>query len=350
MNRVSHVTVREVAADAGVSVSTVIRILSGSDKFRPEKVQRVNESVRRLGYIPHTSAKAMRTGRYGAVGLLLSTKEGKSILPNRLFDSILDTSSSFGLHVSVAKLSDSSLSHTQSVPGLLASLMCDGLLINYNADIPENLLKCVNRSPVPVIWINSKHGSNCVYPDDFGGACMGVEYFANLGHRRIGFVDYVYGPESRTKPGSHYSIKDRMDGFLHTCARLGLDGCVVDYENGCGRFMQGDFSFLDEWLLSGGRPTAVITYTGAESRWICIRARELGVRIPEELSVMCFDDDIVEAGGISIGGLIIPQSEQGRISVEMLMHAIENPGERIEPVKVPFSVAVGKSVCAPALQ
>ena len=163
------VTIRQIAARTGLSPITVSRVLGDkSDKHRPETRERVLRAAEELGYRINTAARAISTGRFGSVALLMSTEGSFSYLPGPLMDGIQEVLEEQDLHLTVARLSDEKLTDAEYVPQILREWTADGVLINYHFHIPGRLIELVRRYNVPSIWINSKQECNSVHPDDFG--------------------------------------------------------------------------------------------------------------------------------------------------------------------------------------
>jgi len=246
------VTIHQIAAHVGLSAKTVSRILSHADApHRAETRERVLAAARDLGYRPNRSARAMRTRRAGSVALLLSTVTHRSILSNLLREGIQSALAEHGLHLLIASLPDAHLTDEELLPQVLREWATDGLLINYNADVPATMPAIIARHAIPSVWINAKREADCVHPDDFAAAREATERLIALGHRRIGFA--AFGGVT------HYSAADRLEGCRAALAAAGLGQPQVLEAGGAPAARA---ALADAWLQAPARvrPTAVLVY------------------------------------------------------------------------------------------
>src|SRR4051812_25654694 len=136
----ARVTLQDIAAHVGVDRSTVSRVLSNKAAeggISSDLAQRIFSKARELNYIPNTSARAVRMGRFNCAALLMSTDAGRSYLPSHMLDGIHDELAAEDMHLTVAKVPDEKLNNEDHVPKILRTLMADGVLINYTHHLPE---------------------------------------------------------------------------------------------------------------------------------------------------------------------------------------------------------------------
>src|SRR3982751_6196015 len=184
----SRITLQDIASHVGVDRSTVSRVLSNKAAeggISIELANRIILKARELNYIPNTSARAIRMGRFNCAALLMSTDSGRSYLPSRLLDGIHDGLAASDLHLTVAKVPDEKLNSEDYVPKILRTLMSDGLLVNYTHHLPEHLVEIVEQRQLPAVWINSKQPHDAIYPNNRRGAMLATERLLNLGHKKI---------------------------------------------------------------------------------------------------------------------------------------------------------------------
>jgi DNA-binding LacI/PurR family transcriptional regulator len=104
----------------------------------------------------------MRTGSFGCVALLLSTRQFHSALPIGLMEGIHDGLAERNLHLTFARVPDEKLTDEQEVPKFLREWMADGMIVNYTHDFPVRLLTLINEHEMPSIWTNAKLDADCV--------------------------------------------------------------------------------------------------------------------------------------------------------------------------------------------
>ncbi len=340
------ITLRDVAAESGVSLPTASQILNPSsgraELFSVATRERVRATAARLGYRPNMAARSTSTGRFGAVTLLLSSDPVRSQLPGELFAGIDDAVAAADLHLLVARLPDQKLTDAGMVPKLLQQLASDGLLINYNANIPPVMVELIDRHSLPGVWINSKQKHDCVHPADREMARAGTRLLLDAGHRRIAFVDYTHGSEV---PESHYSARDRRDGYFETMKAAGLEGRMIW---GTGDIPYEErIAFTRSWLEARDCPTAVLCYSNHEGAAIMSVADRMGLSIPRDLTVIVVHDRPVQHFEVHLPTLVLPEREVGLRAVAMLIRRISGQVTKAKGVAVPHTLANGDWIAPP---
>ena len=338
------VSIRQVAETAGVSTATVSHVLGRrGHSYRPETCQRVLRVAREMGYRPNASARSMRSGRFGAVALLLSTEPHRSSLPGTLLGAIQDVLAKQDLHLTLGRLPDERLTSEGFVPKILRELMADGLLINYFADVPQRLVELIQSYHLPSVWLNVKQRYDAVCPDDIKAARQAVQRLATLGHRRIAYVNY-----SRPAPGNgpHYSMLDRRRGYERAMRQAGLSAQVIEPEAHTERAARVEASI--SWLTGEDRPTAVIGYGASSALPVLYAAAVGGLRVPQDLSLVTFSDQLVDEAGMPLDTILVPEQGVAEAAVEMLMQKINDPSQQVTSRKVAFGFERGRSVGPPA--
>lgn len=336
------VTIKDVAKRSGLSLSTVSRVLNNKDEhFAEETRQLVLRTVKELGYRINSGARAIRKGCFGCVALVLdNTVLGRSNLPQEMLHGLSEGLEQRGLHLTVACLPDQELTHEGFVPKILREWMADGMIINYNKLVPEQMVHLVESYNVPSVWLNLKRDDNCVYPDDFAAGAELTRRLLDMGHRRIAYVHYGYSHEEY-----HYSELDRRDGYVKAMRDAGASPMVIDRYNEA----MGLADRLEGWtrlLKSPQRPTAVVAY-GMEGLYSPVRAADrAGLRVPLDLSVATFSGRPIDIG-IAVAHMRTPEWDVGRQAVSMLCEIIDSPAKRLPALALPFSFDAGESVAPP---
>jgi LacI family transcriptional regulator len=330
------VTIDDIAARARVSRMTVSNVLSGRVKHvLPQAVrraERIREIAAAMGYRPNAAARAVSQGRCGAAGLLLSMNEATSAVNGWLLRGLDTALAEHDTHLTLIRLPDAKLVNEGYVPKLLREFAVDGLLINYHAHIPPQLIELIERHRTPSVWINSKQPHDSVYPDDYRGAYDATVRLIGDGHRAIAFLDY-----STDWAGGawHYSSVDRRDGYLKAMTEAGLaprliaDGYVKPEHR---------LEATRRWLHAPDRPTAVLSYTREELRPIINLTLNTSIRIGRDLALATFGALPVSSELLApIGTMMIPHEQIGRKAVELLMNKIGSPFVEEPSVAMPLA-------------
>ena len=332
------VTIKQIAAAAGVSVQVVSRALNGQTLGRRrdarERVERILELAGQLNYRRDLAATATRSGKFGTIAMVVSSGDTRrSNLPSALLAAITESLDQRNMHLSIARMSDQSLTDEERVPRLLRDLGADGLLINYNQWVPPAMNRLIEHHVIPAVWLNDKRPAQAVYPDDFNGAHQATEYLLALGHRRIAYAGHCLAPNV------HYSEIDRRTGFEAAMQAAGLVPLVIAEANA-----EAQMRAFDAMLSEAGRPTAVLAYSVNLATNLIVAAAEQGIKCPRDISVMTFSGGEARAGRC-LTMMRIPDAEVGRIGVEVLLSHVDRRESR-PAVAVPLTMSEAET-CRP---
>lgn len=310
------VTIRDVARHAGVSVATASRALNGHAVVNPMTRDRILSVVAELGFSPSPAARRLSLGRTLTVGVVVSFLTRPQAAERlRGVDAVL-TDSEFDLviyNVETVQKRDHYLStlHSQRTDGLLV------LSLPPNEEVGATLA----RGPVPVVFIDvhtaSVVGLPRVVGDDVAGGRLAARHLLELGHRSIGFIG-----DSTHDPFGFTSSHDRERGFASELAAAG----VAIPPEWIGHGAHGRYEARDRaraMLAADHRPSAIFAASDTQALGVIAAARELGIRIPGDLSVVGYDD--IEAADY-VGLTTVRQQlfESGRRGAEILLSEIRH--------------------------
>jgi LacI family transcriptional regulator len=320
---IGKVTIREIADLAGVSIATVSRVVNGRGDVAPETRELVQRIVRERGYMTNRSARGLSRGRTGLIGATVP-------MLHPLYFSYLLSGAAEALYEQDMRLvlCPTMHEHDREV-SLLERLMhgtTDGAVIilpEESSDELEQLLNHGYRFVVvdPLLPLNARIPA--VSAANAAGATQAMQHLLELGHRRIAAV---------TGPRGGKASVDRRRGYYAALAEAGI---APDPE----LEVEGDFRIpsgaeLTARLLDLPEPpTAVFAFNDNMAIGALRAARARGIRVPEELSVVGFDD--LEEAEIVTPALTTvrqPLAEMGRIAVSLLLRLLE--GQRLEALHV----------------
>jgi LacI family transcriptional regulator len=346
-------TIKQVALRTGLSIPTVGNILNRDDhRYRSETRQRVLEAARDLGYRPNSAARATRHGRFGCAALVLGREKqrSRSALPQFLMDGLEEELSRHDMHLTVSRLSDDDLCRNEFVPKVLRQHTADGMIFYYTHEIPLQMTELVHAHQPPAVWMNVMLEADCVYFDDRLAAKRVTEHLLSLGHRRTALVHLVARSSweltfEDSWRNRHYSVMARAEGYTEALAAAGHAPVIFSHQ----RFInEGEHLPACRSLLAGvDRPTAVLAYSDLEAVSVVVAATSLGLRIPQDLSLVVFAAEPRWIGGHLVSAAEMPTAQMGHCSVRMLRRKLEALHEPCEPEALPYGLGGGSTTAPP---
>ncbi len=319
MNQKNIPTIRDVAKVAGVSVSTVSRVLNDKDDVSTDTYAKVQEVIQDLGYASSLAAKGMRSRRTNVIGLVVPDVGDSFTIQvmkgvNRAIqeleqDLIVFTGGNHAIRSWPAR--------EQQYVSLLNGSITDGIILVAPT-------ATVFATPHPLVAVDphpEETEFSSVIATNRVGALALMEYLIQLGHRRIGFIGGRTDLQSALRRFQGYK-----DGLCR--ANLPLEQVLIqpgDYTRESG------YTGAQKLLSLSDRPTAIFAANDQSAIGVIHAAQEMGLRVPEDLSVAGFDN-IPEAGYIGGGLTTVDQfiDKMGYIAVEMLLKLIEDkPVEKL---------------------
>jgi DNA-binding LacI/PurR family transcriptional regulator len=319
------VTIRDVAKAAGVSPGTVSRAINNSPLVKPETREQIMQVVKELGYRPHLGARRLSTGKTLTIKVFVPffTRPSVSERLNGVVHALAE--SDYDLVI-----------HNVATPEQRASCFemlprrdeVDGALVVSLAPTDEEAARLA-EAEVPFTFIDVRRPDlamiSQIYVDDVAGGRLATDHLLRLGHRRIGFV----GDE--IADGFHFtSSRDRYRGYRQALADAGLPVQAGYYSVGPhGRLPAAQQA--RELLAHPQPPTAIVAASDTQAVGVLQAARALGRRVPEDLSVVGYDDielaDVMQL--TTVRQLLF---ESGRRGAEQLLQLLAD--DEVEPVHV----------------
>jgi DNA-binding LacI/PurR family transcriptional regulator len=315
------VTIRDVARKAGVSVATASRALNGMDIVNPQTRDRILMVMEELGFRPSPAARRLSLGRTLTVGVVVSFLTRPQAAERlRGVDAVLGDSE-FDL---VIYNVESVQKRDHYLGSLAGSQRTDGLIVMSLPPLAE-AASALSRSPVPVIFIDVHTPSVSSMPrvigDDLAGGAMAARHLLDLGHTAIAFIgDAVADPFGFT------SSRDRERGLMDELAKASVSIPAAWIGHGAhGRYEARDLAH--RILTAERRPTAIFTASDTQALGVIAAAREIGLHVPDDLSVIGYDD--IEAADY-VGLTTVRQQlfESGRRGAEILLSEIESRSDQ----------------------
>lgn len=283
MSKKKRVTLRDVARQAGVSPTAVSFAYNAPHQLSQATRERIIDTANELGYQPHPVARTLATGRTNTIGLVMPTGLDW-ILHDPLFSLILGE---IGTVCDEEKMRILIVPAKGEVsPGLLSTIAADGfVLFSIHRDHP--LGRVIERTSRPLVMINGdEHLAAPMFNvDDVQGAYLAAQHLIEKGHRRIAVG--TLGPREDGVIVPAY--ERRMQGYQAAVRDAGLPPSTLRPVFIRGLLSKGTESFDKIWALSP-RPTAVLCVSDVRALAVLEGARKAGVRVPDDLAVVGFDN------------------------------------------------------------
>lgn len=339
--RSGNATLRDVAQLADVSDATVSRVLNGSSKVREKTRARVMRAVDELQYTLNPHARRLAGGRSNVVGLLLpdfNVGYGAEILHG-----VDDELNRHGYDLMLYNARRGGTLHAASYMAALEKGLADGLLVVLPHDAGI-YLQTLQERQFPCVLIDhqgrNEEAGECFAVDvtNWQGAFDATQYLIDLGHRRIGFIT------GRMNLGC---ARDRLAGYRDALKQNGIQPDKALICNGSFHQPEG-YACAQALLALRNPPTAIFASNDTMAFGVMDAARDCGLRIPEDISIIGFDD--IPQCTMTHPPLTTvrqPLHEMGQTAVQMLFSVIDNPQQ--PPVRVRLQTQlVMRGTVAPA--
>lgn len=337
-----RVTITDVAKAANVHASTVSRVLNARAELSllPETRERVIAAATRLGYRPSALARGLRMRRTFTLGMLVPD------ITNPVFPGIIKgvegAAHARGYHLILCN-TDDSYEREASYLRVLREWRIDGLVI-ASSSTGEATLAELRREKVPFVLLNSASRASddlAVAPDNRRGVALALDHLIQLGHRRIGLIA---APQT-TMTGQERLMAARATLRRHHLAHEDALVAVADsFSEAAG------YSAARRLLLDAEPPTAIFGANDLIALGAIRLAREIGLMVPGDLSVVGFNDiPQSELFDPPLTTVRVPQEEMGVLAAALLIDHVE--GRRIErrQVTLETQLVVRGSTAAPAV-
>jgi LacI family transcriptional regulator len=306
-------TIRDVAAQARVSVATVSAVLNGSRPVRAALRARVEDAIQALGYRPNLIARALNTRRSHTLALLVPSLTNPMFV--RLAEIVEGAAHTAGYALFVA-VSQGRPERAREQVERLITLGVDGLLAVLSWDIVEGLPRQrMERHGVPVVGVGgSRTISNvdCLVTDDEQAGRVAGRYLAALGHKAVWFIGVTGSQATELRARG---LQDSLSSDAGSDSHL-----WITYANGHGEL--DGAQAIETMLKEGTDASAVVALNDAMAVGALNALRAAGIRVPDCISVIGFGDTVSSFSFPKLSTLAYPVEDIGRASVQRILARI----------------------------
>jgi len=360
--KADKVTIVEVAARAEVSVATASRVLGNYGYSGAKTRQRVEAAAAELGYRPNKLARGLITGRTSTIGVIAG--DISSPFYAAVLRGISDGVEARGMGLLITN-SDETVSREIAATKLLLESQVDGLIVSPCDVSGAAHLKEASDAGMPMVLIDRKVAGleiDSVAVENFESTRAGVLRLLHTGHRRIGLVAELGRTAARHLPGflaaaqhqtppapsSVSTSWQRLGGFLaaHRDAGVAPDPALI-VPVGTHAAMAAQQAV--QALLQGPeRPSALFCADGLMAAGTMAAIVECGLRVPDDLSLVCFDDlDWMAFVGSGIDAIAQPRRRLGKTAATLLLARIRGARGRVRDLRLRPKFLLRGSVRSP---
>jgi LacI family transcriptional regulator len=315
------ITIRDVASHARVSVTTVSHVLNGTRAVSPEARDRVRHAVEALNYVPSALARSLKSSRTHTVGMLIPNNSNPYFA--EIIRGIEDRCYASGFSVVLCNTDDEPLKQSTYVR-LMAEKQVDGIIVVSSGTDPE-LISELRKLSMPQVIVDREIedlAADLVEVHHEAGARLATEYLLGLGHRRIACIA---GPQALS------SARQRLEGYRNALKAAGIRADAAWIRTG-DFTSEGGYAAALSLLQGGGeRPTAVFAANDLMAVGAICAAAQQGLRIPQDLSVIGFDDiALANHTNPPLTTIAQPKHETGHLAADLLLLRIAQPGRELQ--------------------
>jgi DNA-binding LacI/PurR family transcriptional regulator len=323
-------TLEAVATQAGVSRSTVSRVVNGSSSVSPEVITAVNAAISQLNYIPNRAARSLANRQTMAIALVVP-EDTNRFFGDPFFAEIVQgitqglEDSDYVLNLQLASPSSPS---DKTIRYLLGGNVDGAIVVSHHSG--DDFFTTLDAT-IPVVfggrpYLPEQHTNNYVDVDNSAGAAMGTQYLIDLGRKRIGFI---------AGPANMQAAIDRAEGWRSTLEAAGLPTDLVS---------EGDYTMLSgviamrDLLTRAPDLDAVFVASDLMATGALSVLRERGRQVPHDVAVVGFDDSsAATSGDIQLTTVHQPSREMGVEMARMLLALLRGEAterERVMPTRM----------------
>lgn len=321
---------RDVAIKTGFTVSTVSKALNRSEEISPKTAQKIMVAAKELGYTPkRASGWTAKT-----IGVILP--EVQSLYHAGLLQRLGEEIEKYD-YVMLTMFTSSFTGSVEPYMERMRQYKPDGLIIYCTHFFTENEYRIINNSGIPTIMLNESNSSFAIDSISIQtemGVRLAVEHLIQLGHRKIGYI-------------GEYNSDVRYQMFCKILEKNGIKVNPHYILQTSKRFEEGGYELAKELLKRKELPTGIVASYDQIALGAMRAFQEQGVKIPEDISIVGFDNIIMDDySSIPLTSVTSPVEQMGITAVKILMDAIRNPETHVvQNVFLQSRLVIRKSTC-----
>ena len=330
------ISIKDIARTAHVSHSTVSRALRNSPLVNRQTAARIREIAAREGYTVSAVARSLVTKRTDTIGVVVTSVADPFVAEVVAGIEEMALAQHFSVFLANCHADpDRELRVVKS----FHERRVDGVLVN-SSRVGSLYLPLLAEMKVPIVLINNQHPGDFVHSvgiDNLGAGRAAARHLVKLGHRRIAYLGNQFGLQADT---------DRFGGYRQVLGEAGLGFQPELVAHGDGK-PEGGKRGMERLLASPEPPTAVFCYNDLQAIGAMRAARERGLKVPDDVSVVGLDDILLSSyTDPPLTTVQQPKQEMGRIAVQILVELLGG-GKPVTQIKLEGALIIRESTSAP---
>jgi len=333
-------TIKDVAREVGVSINTVSRALNGKPDVSPETRRLVLKAAQRLNYMPNKLARGLRSNKTGIIGVIVAD------IANPFFSAVVKgmgkAAKELGYSIILQDTSENYKNEEEAIQ-IMISEQVDGLLITP-VQTEKRSIHMLQESGIPFVLVAryfDDADTDYVVADDVQGGYLATAHLIEKGHEKIAFIN---------GPAYNSSAIERFQGYKKALEEhdIGLNESLI--RNGA-LTMEDGYTYGKALLMDHDpQPTALFTFSDFVALGAMKAVREAGLRIPEDIAIVGYDDiDFAFCLESPLTTIRFPKREIGEEAISVLEKKID--GQKCHSnLKIPVELVIRQSSLSTANQ
>ncbi len=322
-------TIYDVAKLSGISISTISRVLNMPDKVNSETQRRVMDAIDQLGFVPRADARARALRNTARIGVLTPFFTAPSFVQRLRGVASALSKANYELVIYPVDSMDHLQGYISSIP-LMRNI--DGLIIMSLSLEDQDAQRLFNNGMETVLIEYSHPQLNSIQIDDQHGGQLAAEHLISKGHKTFAFLGDIEPPERF----AIHPVKSRLTGFKQVLQGAGLS-LPKAYIRSAPYTQKESRQAALELLGLSKPPTAIFAASDTQALSVMKVARQLNIKIPNDLAVVGFDDiDVAEH--VDLTTVCQHLDESGRLAAEILLARINEPNQPLQHINLPLNL------------
>ena len=313
------ITLKTIAKDLNLSISTVSKALRGSHEISMETQKLVQEYANRHDYRPNPIAQSLKKGRSHTLGVVVSNIDNNFL--SQVINGIESVAQDKNYSVIITQSKESLAKEIQHIKNL-SSRSIDGFIISVSSETSDSaIFRTLIENGFPIVFVDRTMNdidAHKVMANNFSGAYQATQYLIKSGFKRIAHLT----------SSKHLSItKERLSGYEAALKEAGIppDESLIRYCGHGGMFKDEIEKSIEELFSLKKKPDALLTASDRLSNSAIGILRNKGIRIPQDIALIGFTNSInADIFNPSLSAVIQPAMEMGKKATELLISQIES--------------------------